>query len=88
MSTRVREMTVEESEAIERLARAGNEPASRVARAKMVAMSQQGMSVADIYKQLGVGDSRVRDWIRRFNARGLAGFEDEPSSGRPPTYTQ
>ena len=81
-------MTPEESEAIERLARARNEPASRVARAKMVAMSQQGMSVADISKQLGVGDSRVRDWIRRFSARGLAGFEDEPRSGRPPTYTQ
>jgi transposase len=87
MGIRVREMTSEESQAIERLARARNEPASRVARAKMVAMSQQGLSVPAIAKQLGLGEKRVRDWVRRFNAQGLAGLEDKPRSGRPARYT-
>src|SRR5687767_13579596 len=29
----------------------------------------------------------VRAWIKRFNAQGLAGLEDQPRAGRPPTYT-
>jgi transposase len=29
----------------------------------------------------------VRDWIKRFNTRGVAGLEDRPRAGRPPTYT-
>jgi hypothetical protein len=29
----------------------------------------------------------VRDRIKRFNARGLAGLEEQPRAGRPPTYT-
>jgi len=29
----------------------------------------------------------VRKWIKRFNAAGLAGLQDQPRSGRPATYT-
>ncbi len=29
----------------------------------------------------------VRDWVKRFNAQGLAGLEDQPRAGRLPTYT-
>jgi transposase len=29
----------------------------------------------------------VRLWLKRFNADGLAGLEDRPRRGRPPTYT-
>ena len=29
----------------------------------------------------------MRDWIKRFNAEGLAGLDDRPRSGKPPTYT-
>src|SRR5215216_3465129 len=37
--------------------------------------------------RLGVGADVVRTWITRFNGAGLAGLEDRPRSGRPPTYT-
>lgn len=29
----------------------------------------------------------VRHWLKRFNARGLAGLQDAPRAGRPATYT-
>jgi len=27
-------------------------------------------------------------WVKRFNAEGLAGLEDKPKAGRPPTHAQ
>ena len=36
---------------------------------------------------LGLTAYTVRDWIKRFNAQGLAGSADQPRAGRPPTYT-
>jgi transposase len=27
-------------------------------------------------------------WVKRFNEKGLAGLEDKPKSGRPPTHDQ
>ena len=29
----------------------------------------------------------VRHWLKRFNARGLQGLEEDVRSGRPPTYS-
>jgi transposase len=34
-----------------------------------------------------VAESSVGRWLKRCNAKGLAGLADEPRSGRPPTYT-
>src|SRR3954471_12026449 len=31
--------------------------------------------------------ARPRFWLKRFNARGLPGLQEEGRSGRPPTYT-
>jgi hypothetical protein len=29
----------------------------------------------------------VRHWLKRFNARGLDGLEEDGRTGRPPTYS-
>ena len=36
---------------------------------------------------MGPCGSTVRFWLKRFNARGLAGLEEDMRSGRPPTYS-
>jgi transposase len=56
-------------------------------RATIIAWSADGWWVSDIARIVRVTLQVVREWITRFNARGLDGLQDRPRSGRPPTYT-
>jgi transposase len=58
-----------------------------VERARIIQASEEGQSVAAIARGLQLKEARVRDWIHRFNERGLHGLEDIPRSGRPSTYS-
>lgn len=84
---RVREMTPEERDTIERVARSRTEAARTVERARIVALARQGKPAPAIAREVGVGAGTVRLWLKRFNERGLDGLADEPRSGCPPTYT-
>jgi transposase len=86
MALRVRELTVEERTEIERLANARAAPARSVERARIIWAAVQGERVPAIARHLHLGTDTVRLWLRRFNARGLAGLRDEPRAGRPVTY--
>jgi transposase len=84
---RVREMTQQEVEKIRRLAHSRTEPLQKVQRARIVWLSKEGWRVPRIAEEVHLCGRTVRRWIKRFNHEGTAGFEDEPRSGRPPTYT-
>lgn len=87
MAIRVREMTPEEVETIERLAHSRTEPARTVERARIVWLCRQGKKAPAIAEELRVVPKTVRLWIQRFNAEGVEGLQDRPRSGRPVTYT-
>ena len=87
MAIRVRVMTSEESETIERLSHARTEAACMVERAKIVWLSSKGQRVKAIAQALGMHPQTVCDWLKRFNAEGLAGLQDKPRSGRPAIYS-
>jgi transposase len=87
VAVRVRELTGEEQETITRLARARTAPARQVERARVIELASQGWRVPAIAGKVHLHEQRVRDWIKRFNAAGLAGLEDAPRPGRPATYT-
>jgi transposase len=87
MVLQVREMTSEERERVEQLARSRTEAARLVERARIVLSSSQGMRVSAIAHDRHLSEKMVRLWIKRFNATGLAGLHDEPRAGRPATYT-
>lgn len=87
MAIRVRVMTAEEKERIERAARSRTEPARMVERGKIILQCHAGQSVATIAKELHLSQPTVRLWIKRFNESGLAGLQDMPRPGHPPTYT-
>ena len=84
---RARFWSVEEQEAIERLARSRAAPARAVERARIVLLSRQGDGVAEIAEKLGVCPDTVRRWIHRFDRQGVDGLADRPRAGRPPTYS-
>ena len=83
---RLREMTEEERTAVERLAHSRTAPARQVERARIIRCASQGQGAPEIAAQLRLDAYTVRGWIKRFNAEGLAGLEDRPRAGRPPTY--
>jgi transposase len=56
-------------------------------RATIIAWSAEGWWVSDIARIVRVTPQVVRKWIKRFNADGLDGLQDQPRSGRPATYT-
>ena len=87
MSLHVREMTTDEMEAINRLAQSRTEAVRLVERGRIIWLSGEGQTVTAIAQELRLSPPTVRLWIKRFNAKGLAGLADEPRAGRPTTYT-
>ncbi len=87
MALHVRVLTTEENAVIKQHAHSRTEPARVVERAKIIWLSQQGLLVPTIAKELHLKQQTVRLWLKRFNALGLAGLRDNPRAGRPATYT-
>src|SRR5215213_12044907 len=83
----LRDLTAEESSAVESLARSRTAPARRVERARIVWRARRGETPPAIAAALGLSAETVRGRIRRFNAEGLAALEDHHRSGRPATYS-
>src|SRR4051794_33161956 len=83
----LRELTAEERQALEQLAASRTAQARLVERARILLAIADGRRPGQVAKDLGVSRPTVYTWIHRFNDRGLQGLEDQPRSGRPPTYT-
>nr|WP_257019744.1 helix-turn-helix domain-containing protein [Streptomyces sp. TLI_235] len=73
---------------IARLAGARKAPADLVMRARIIALSREGLRVAAIAAELGCHAKTVRWWLHRFNDLGLEGLEDRPITGRPRRLTE
>ena len=87
LKLRVRELSEAERATIEtwRGTRAGSVRLRD--RACIIALSAQGWWVSDLARIVRVTSQVVRKWIKRFNAAGLEGLQDQPRSGRPATYS-
>lgn len=86
MALKVRTLTSEEQQTIERLAHSRTASAREVERTRIIWHASQGMRVPGIATLLRVNQQTVRLWLKRFNEAGLAGLGDLPRSGAPPTY--
>ncbi len=84
----VREATSQERQAIKWLAHSRTAPARAVERAWVVELALEGVTVEEIAGRLRLARNPVYLWVLRFEAHGLAGLEDAPRGGRPPTYTR
>jgi transposase len=75
-----------EAEALRAMSRAGTTEQRAAMRARIILRAAEGVANNRIAAELGVSIPTVLLWRRRFKERGLAGLEDAPHPGRPPTY--
>ena len=81
---------LDDSEAgkIRRLAGARHAPADWSERARIIALSWDGLAVPAIAAETGCHPNKVRRWLHRFNAAGLDGLGDRPGAGRKRRITE
>ena len=87
MTLRVRVVSDEEREELGRMARSRTVGAGLVRRAQIVLHALEGQKAPEISARMDLGGATVRHWLKRFNARGLQGLEEDVRTGRPPTYS-
>jgi transposase len=61
--------------------------AGLVRRAQIVLHALEGLKAPEIGARMNLGGVTVRHWLKRFNARGLQGLDEDVRTGRPPTYS-
>src|SRR4051795_10663589 len=84
---RPQEDVVEERK-IRKLAGARHDPADWIRRARVIALSWDGLRVPAIATTLGCSQKAVRHRLARFAADGLDGLGDRPGAGRKPRISQ
>jgi transposase len=87
----LRELTEGEKQEIARIVKSRTEPFRRVQRAKIIqAMVDDAKLPASKAGRLAGyrSDAAGWEWVKRFNALGVAGLEDEPRSGHPRTHDE
>ena len=87
MTIRVRTLSTEERTELTRMARSRTLCAGRVKRAQLVLLAAEGREAGEIGEELRLHAKTARFWLKRFNARGLAGLEESERPGRPPIYS-
>jgi transposase len=87
MTLRVRAVDDQEQEELGRIARSRTVGAGLVRRAQIVLHALEGLKAPEISARMDLCGATVRHWLKRFNARGLQGLEEDVRAGRPPTYS-
>jgi hypothetical protein len=83
----VRAVSEEEREELGRMARSRTLGVGLGRRAQIVQHALEGLTAPEIGARMGLGGVTVRHWLKRFNARGREGLEEDVRAGRPPTYS-
>ena len=90
MTIRVRTVGDQEREELGRMARSRTWGAGLVRRARIariVLHALEGLKAPEIGARMDLCGATVRHWLKRFNARGLQGLEEDVRTGRPPTHS-
>ena len=77
-----------EEQKVRKLANSRHAPGDWIMRARMIALSWDGLRTAQIASGLRCHPQTVRERIHRFNAEGLDGLGDRPGAGRKRRITE
>lgn len=78
--------TAETMAELERLSRSRSGQVRMVQRARIVLACLRGKRNDEIAREMSLRPNTVGQWRQRFAARGLAGLQDAPRSGKPAKY--
>jgi transposase len=78
-------LTDQHEQTLRRWTRSSSIRAGLAQRARIVLAAAEGLSNTQIAEQVGCSRPTVIRWRGRYAAKGLAGLEDQPRSGRPRT---
>jgi DNA-binding CsgD family transcriptional regulator len=78
----------EEERKIRKLANSRHAPGDLIFRARIIALSWQGVRTTRIAEELGCHPKTVRTRLHRFNSLGIDGLGDRPGAGRKPRLTE
>lgn len=81
------QLTPQERRWLESRTRQYTLPYRDVIRAKLILLAAEGRSNQDIAQSLQLPRPVVSKWRKRFFRERLAGLEDRPRWGRPPTFS-
>src|SRR3989442_1563452 len=81
------ELSNEEREILEQVARSLAMPHRDVVRAQAVLLLADGISVSAVGRRVGLARRIVHKWGKRFVRKRLRGLDDAPRSGRPPRFS-
>jgi hypothetical protein len=81
------ELTQDEREILEQVARSFALPHRDVVRARTILSLADGMSVSAVGRKVGRARRIVCKWADRFIRKRLRGLDDLPRSGRPPRFS-
>ena len=87
----LRAMSSDEEHAIRKLAHARKESAEVVRRARLLEylLDHPDVPASHAGQAVGfAGGGAGSEWVKRFNAEGVAGLSNRPQSGRPITHTE
>jgi DNA-directed RNA polymerase specialized sigma24 family protein len=76
MTTRLRPLTADEHQMLERLILSPTAATRVVTRARIVWYASRGYDVSTIATRLHLRPGTVRTWLHRFKNQGLAGLQD------------
>jgi transposase len=83
----LRSLTDEERDVLEQISRSYSEPASHVARSKIILAAADGKTYAEAARAAGRKSRQaVSELISRFNQEGIAAIEPRHGGGPVPTY--
>lgn len=85
MCIRVREITVEEGQRIQRLVRRSKDPVE-MRRAAVILQSVQGFKVPEIARSQFYSEKQVRAIIKGFNKEGFSSLKSKYRGGCPPKF--
>jgi transposase-like protein len=80
------ELTDEQRQRLETVARSYTRPYIEVVQAKMVLYAADGLSNQEIAERLDTTRQIVSKWRKRFFDKGIDGLKERHRSGRPPQF--
>ena len=81
------ELTVEEKQKLQGIARRYTSPYRDVIRAKIILYAAQGLHNHEIAAQLDTPRQIVSKWRKRFFEQRFAGLHEQPRGGRPARFS-